>query len=101
MGGSLELLRVLSFPVLTFHLLPSFQIVSLTMVGESAAPLPGTARGLTVQPSQDKLLHRQEMMFFLLQIYPTIALWSHNTLVKVTNDHLASNVLYQTLHINT
>jgi hypothetical protein len=26
------------------------------MVGELAAPLPGTARGLTVQPSQDKLL---------------------------------------------
>jgi len=26
------------------------------MVGESAAPLPGTARGLTVWPSQDKCL---------------------------------------------
>ena len=59
-------------------------LIVLTMVGELAAPLPGTARGLTVQPSQDKLLHRQEMMFFLLQIYPKIALWSHNTLVKVT-----------------
>ena len=28
----------------------------LTMVGELAAPLPGTARGLTVWPSQDKCL---------------------------------------------
>ena len=69
MGGSLELLRVLSFPVLTFHLLPSFQIVSLTMVGESAAPLPGTARGLTVLPSQDKLLQRKDVYSHLLLFY--------------------------------
>ena len=47
-------------------------LIGLTMVGELAAPLPGTARGLTVQPFQDKLLQRQEMMFFLLQIYPTL-----------------------------
>ena len=68
-GGSLELLRVLSFPVLTFHLLPSFQIVSLTMVGESAAPLPGTARGLTVWPSQDKCLQSRCNMI-LYSHYP-------------------------------
>ena len=31
----------------------------LTMVGELAAPLPGTARGLTVGPSQDTLLKKR------------------------------------------
>ena len=35
----------------------------LTMVGELAAPLPGTARGLTVRPCQDRLLKMQKMMF--------------------------------------
>ena len=40
-----------------------FQMFHLTMVGELAAPLPGTARGLTVQPSQGKLLERQEIAF--------------------------------------
>ena len=39
-------------------------LLSLTMVGELAAPLPGTARGLTVRPSQDKLLKRQELVVF-------------------------------------
>ena len=70
-GGSLELLRVLSFPFLTFHLLPLFQIVSLTMVGESAAPLPGTARGLTVWPSQDKCL-QSRCNLILNSHYPKI-----------------------------
>ena len=44
-------------------------VFPLTMVGESAAPLPGTARGLTVLPSQDKLLQRKDVYSKLLLFY--------------------------------
>ena len=46
-----------------------FQMFHLTMVGELAAPLPGTARGLTVQPSQGKLLERQEIVFLSSNLF--------------------------------